>query len=112
MDWFQPRYKEDKQPIELGELAAVLLPFLPPITTARARSWGGMGLALSCQPGARRPERCGALAPALWNSTVLAEAAAQVSDDLKERFAGIPWQHRRSGALRLRRVRLGSTGRG
>jgi hypothetical protein len=48
----------------------------------------------------------------LWNFTVLREAAAQVSDDLKERFAEIPWQQRRSGVLRLRRVRLGSTGRG
>ena len=28
----------------------------------------------------------------LWNFTVLGEAAAQVSDELKERFAEIPWQ--------------------
>jgi uncharacterized protein with HEPN domain len=28
----------------------------------------------------------------LWNFTVLGEAAAQLSDDLKERFPEIPWQ--------------------
>ena len=27
----------------------------------------------------------------LWNFTVLGEAAAQLSDDLKERFPDIPW---------------------
>jgi len=28
----------------------------------------------------------------LWNFTVLGEAATQLSDDIKERFPGIPWQ--------------------
>ena len=28
----------------------------------------------------------------LWNFTVLGEAAAQLSDDVKERFANVPWQ--------------------
>lgn len=28
----------------------------------------------------------------LWNFTVLGEAAAQLSDDLKDRFPEIPWQ--------------------
>lgn len=28
----------------------------------------------------------------LWNFTVLGEAAAQVSNELKTRFPGLPWQ--------------------
>jgi len=28
----------------------------------------------------------------LWNFTVLGEAAAQVSEDLKQRFPAVPWQ--------------------